>query len=271
VSHRSRIKLLVIASVVAVILCSGWSAVVTPRGVPFTSYLPVVTMLALVLSQAYFLGFWTALSEASPGTRLVWLGLGTLALEGLFALAAGNEGERLVATTVSIGTAGALVAARGGGVRLHRFAGPMPPPPPTSTPQGLRVSIRTLMVVTLVVALLTAGARSLRELTPLMPLYQVLLMAVFGLCSVALDLTASWAVLGSARPWNRGPILVLLTPILGTYFWYCVGSPPIDIYWNITVCLSIQTILVFGSLLVLRSCGFRFVEAWAAPQNLVQS
>jgi hypothetical protein len=223
-------------------------------------------MLALVLSQAFFLGFWAALSDASPGKRLLGLGLGTLALEVLCALAAGHERMGFIATTASIGSAGVLVAARGGGVRLHRFTGPMLPPPPT--PQGLRISIRALMVVTLVVALLTAGARSLRELTSLMPLSQVLLMAVFGLCGVALDLTASWAALGSARPSIRGPILFLLTPILGTYFWYCVGSPSIDIYWNITNCLSIQTILVFAALLVLRSCGFRFIQADVEPRDL---
>jgi hypothetical protein len=86
----------------------------------------------------------------------------------------------------------------------------------------------------------------------------LLLTVVFGLCHVTLGLAAAWAALGLAPPIRRLPAVLLLSPTLGTLFWYSVHAPSLDDSLTINACLLMQATVTFGSLLVPRSCGFRF-------------
>jgi hypothetical protein len=52
----------------------------------------------------------------------------------------------------------------------------------------------------------------------------------------------------------------LLSPTLGTSFWFGVNSPSLEDYLKINVCLLLQAAVTYGSLLVVRSCGFRLTR-----------
>ncbi|MFI5456917.1 MAG: hypothetical protein ACHRXM_15840 [Isosphaerales bacterium] len=246
-----RICSLSIAHLVGGILCCGLFAIMPP--IPFKlGDLPIVTLLAILLSQAYLLGLWTAFSDASLWSRLLVLGMGAAYLEGLFGLVAGRNAMPLAAATTALATACVLLAARRWGSTLRSIT----EPPSRAAATSCQIKIRELMILTFVLALLFAGARGMRETVPS---NNIIPMVVFSLCNVVLGLAAAWAALGLAQPIKRWPVVFLLSPALATLFWYGVRSPGLAIYWNINVCLLMQAAVTFGSLLVLRSCGFRLV------------
>jgi hypothetical protein len=258
---NQRVRSLWIAHLIGGIFCGGLYASM-PRTPPSLSDdLPLVALLAIVLSQAYLLGLWTAFADAALWRRLLGLGLGTVYLEGLIDLVTAHDVLRWAATTVSLGAAGVLLIARGRGRELRRVTEPSR----HAAPDPWQIKIRGLMIWTLVLALLFAGARGLREMNP----PDLLLTVVFGLCNVALGLAAAWAALGLAPPIRRLPAVLILSPLFGTLFWYSVHSPSADDSLTINGCLLIQTAVTYGSLLVVRSCGFRLIAQ--APPGLEPS
>jgi hypothetical protein len=210
---------------------------------------PLVIFLAIMLSQAYLLGLWMAFSSAALWSRLLGLGVGTVYLEGLSDSVTVHEVLRWAPTTVSLGTAGVLLAARRWGMAIRRVTEPSS----RAAPEPWQIKIRGLMIGTLVLALLFADARVMREANP----PDLILKVVFGLCNIALSLAAAWAALGLTPPIKRLPVLFLLSPALGTLFWYGLHSPNLEDCLRIVLCLLLQAAVTFGSLLVLRSCGFR--------------
>lgn len=245
---KLRIRSLWIAHLVVGISYCGLCARM-PRTRPLLNDWPLVTLLAIVLSQAYLLGLWTAFSDAALWRRLLVLGLGTMYLEGLIDLVTPHDVLRWATTTVSLGAAGVLLTARGRRRELRRVTDPSR----HAAPEPWQIRIRGLMIWTSVLALLFAGARGLREMNA----PDLLLTVVFGLCNVALGLAAAWAALGLAPPIRWLPAVLLLSPTLGTLFWYSVHAPSLDDSLTINACLLTQAAVTFGSLLVVRSCGFR--------------
>ena len=80
-------------------------------------------------------------------------------------------------------------------------------------PEGLRFSIRGLMIFTAVVAVICAVARALEgSRNPF------LLTLICAMCFVAVGLVSLWAVLGDAHPLRRGPVVFVLSPVLGAFF-----------------------------------------------------
>ena len=106
------------------------------------------------------------------------------------------------------------------GIRLKRQDDPGQPA--RAEPEGLRFSIRDLMLFTAAVAVLSAGARALQE----SPRRMILLMAVWALCFVAVGLAALWAALGNDRPLGRGPVVLVLSPLLGAFFAFAAAPLP---------------------------------------------
>jgi hypothetical protein len=154
--------------------------------------------------------------------------------------------------TVTVTTATLLVV-RALGVRLTRLADPAQPARPEI--EGFRFSIRGLMLVTAAVALLSAGARALQE----GPASFVLLMGVWAMCFVAVGLVALWAALGLGHPLGRGAVVFLLSPGLGAFFAFAAQAHRAGRVYIVLVMLLYATVLL-GSLLVVRSCGYRFVR-----------
>jgi hypothetical protein len=121
------------------------------------------------------------------------------------------------------------------------------------------------MLFTAAVALLSAGARALRET----PHRIISLTTVWALCFVAVGLVALWAALGNARPLRRGPVVFALSPVLGVFFAFAAGAHRAGWFYIILTMLLFPAFLL-GSLLVVRSCGYRIVRragSFSGPED----
>jgi hypothetical protein len=181
--------------------------------------------------------------------RMAGLVAGAAYLEALF------HGDSMreflgMSTIALVATTAALLVVRAMGVRLTRRDDPGPPAP--AEVEGLRFSIRGLMLFTAAVAVLAAGARALRGAYPHRPLG----MAVLALCSATVGLAALWATLGNARPIRRAPVAFVLSPALGALFAFAVDAHPAGWVYVILTMLLYPALLL-GSLLLVRSCGYR--------------
>jgi hypothetical protein len=212
----------------------------------------VVPLFASVLCQAVLLALWLASSRVSPWRRLAGLVAGAAYLEILFPPVLRQQFFGISTITIAVTTATLLVV-RALGVRLARQDDPGQLAPAET--EGLRFSIRGLMLFTAAVALLSAGARVLQE----SPKRFLLLAVVWALCFVAVGLVALWAALGSARPLRRGPALFALSPVLGAFFAFAAEAHRAG-WVLIILTMLLYPALLLGSLLVVRSCGYRLVR-----------
>jgi hypothetical protein len=217
----------------------------------------VVPLCASVLCQAVLLALWVASSGVSPWGRMAGLVAGASFLEALlFPADLGREFFGISTITIAVTTAICFVG-RTLGMRLARQDSQGQPA--RAQVEGLRFSIRGLMLFTAAVALLSAGARALQET----PRRMILLMAVWAMCFVAVGLAALWAALGNVRPLGRGQVVLVLSPLLGAFFAFAAGAHPHGWAYIILIML-LYAALLLGSLLVVRSCGYRLVRR-AAP------
>jgi hypothetical protein len=177
---------------------------------------------------------------------------GAVYLEVLFAPDLRREFLGTSTITVAVTTA-TLLLLRALGVGLTRPSDPAQPAPPET--EGFRFSIRGLMIVTAAVALLSAGARALQENQA----HFVLLMVVWALCFVAVGLAALWAGLGVGHPQRRGLVVFALSPVLGVSFAFAARAHRAGWVYILLIMLLFPALLL-GSLLVVRSCGYRLVR-----------
>lgn len=222
-------------------------------------FLPLVAAVGVLTAQAALLGFWAAFSDAKPGARIVGLIAGACWLEALLRLAGeGHVGFHGLTATAVVVSAGALWYVRIRKARLDRVAGK--PDPTGGYREGLRFSIRGLMLFTMAVALVVGGARSMRRVfddgPPVLPL-----IAIWAICFAACGLAAAWAALGLRRPFGRGLAVLLMAAVLGGLFGYGVGtdSDEWEVYCYFVIVMLLDALLVFLTLLVVRSAGYRLV------------
>jgi hypothetical protein len=155
--------------------------------------------------------------------------------------------------TITVTTA-SLFVVRWLGVRFTRQAefGQVARP----EPEGLRFSIRDLMILTATVAFLCAGAKALQE----SPIRVLLLVLFWALCFVAVGLVSLWAALGKARPLRRSPVVFVLSPMLGVFFAFACGAHNAGWAYILLIMLLYPAGLL-GSLLVVRSGGYRLIRS----------
>jgi hypothetical protein len=227
------------------------AALLAPIELPdfFLCDILVVPLFASARCQALLLALWGSTSRGSPWRRMPGLIAGVVYLEALFPSTLRQRLPGMGAVMVTFALAALLVVWRLG-VRLIRFADPAHPVPPETV--GFRFSIRGLMLVIAAAALLSAGARALREA----PAFFVL---AWPIRFVAVGLVALWAVLGVGRPLRRAPIVFVLSLILGALFGFAVQAEGPG-WVDILLMMLLYPTLLFGSLLVVRSCGYRFVR-----------
>lgn len=124
----------------------------TPFGL---RHILIVSFLAMALCQALLLSLWGVASQARPWKRVTGLATGAVYLEAL--VANDLRGEFLGTSTITVAvTTAFLLVLRWLGFRFIREADPGQPALPE--PEGLRFSIRGLMIFTAAVALLCAVA-----------------------------------------------------------------------------------------------------------------
>jgi len=246
-----RVLLIFIVHIVAGIAFSLWSAV--EGRIPFAfEYVLIVPPCALVFCQSCLLAFWAAMSHAAVWKRLAGLVAGIVYLEILIGLAIEEE-LMFMATIATGGVAVVLLAIRLWNAQLLRF---LDQPQPENA-EGLQFSIRGLMLFTFAVALLITTAKGLREVDERLP--DLLLVTIWALCFVVTDLAALWAALGIGSPVPRSIVVILMSLALGWFFSYAIGEDW-EPYFYIMSIMFLQPLLLIGSLLAVRSCGYRLVR-----------
>ena len=167
--------------------------------------------------------------------------------------------EFLGTSTITIVvTTATLLVVRWLGVSFRRQDDPGQSARPES--EGLQFSIRGLMIFTAAVAVICAVARALEGYRN-----PILFIAVWAVCFVAVGLVSLWAVLGEARPVQRVPVAFVLSPVLGAFFAFAAGVHPTGWIYVLLIMLLYPAALL-GSLLVVRSCGYRLVRGLCPPQ-----
>jgi hypothetical protein len=216
----------------------------------------VVPLFASILCQAVLLAVWVVSSGVSPWGRMAGLVAGAAFLEALFPDDLRREFLGISTITIAVTTAICFVG-RALGMRLVQQDNHARPA--RAEAEGLRFSIRGLMAFTAAVALLSAGARALQDSLKVM----ILRTAVCAMCFVAVGLVALWAALGDTRPLRRGPVVLALSPVLGVLFAFAAGAQRAGWVYIILIMLLYPALLL-GSLLVVRSCGYRLVRGAAS-------
>jgi hypothetical protein len=228
----------------------------TPFGL---GHILVVPFIASALCQAFLLSFWVAASQAAAWMRLAGLVAGAVYLEALVPSDLRREFQGTSTITIVV-TAATLLVVRWLGVSFRRQDDPGQSARPES--EGLRFSIRGLMIFTAAVAVVCAVARALEGYrNPL------LFIPVWALCFVAVGLVSLWAVLGHAHALRRGPVVFVLSPVLGASFAFVAGAHLAGWIYILLIMLLYPAALL-GSLLVVRSCRYRLVrraEGTAGP------
>ena len=148
-----------VAALIGLGLLSAVSATVkvhTPFGL---QHILIVPLFALTFSQVSLLGLWSILSPSASWKRLSGLVIGTACLEAAFDL--GSESEFVFMPSAAMAlTVASLLVARLFGVRLDRQADGVDSRRPE--PHGFRFSIRGLMALTAVVALLITVGKAVQ-------------------------------------------------------------------------------------------------------------
>lgn len=226
-------------------------------------FLPLVVEIATVLAQACLLGLWAGFAPGAGWIRLAGLAAGVLILEaGLWVANHGRDNLVFLLTISAAVIAAVSLVLRRRGIELRHLPGVASSP----SREGLRFSIRGLMAFTIAVALLLGGARGLREsfghLGP-----SLFAIVIWSTSFVILTLAAAWAMLGRSRPLPRAAVVLVVAAALGFLFAYGIGERNAISFVYFMLCSVIQSVLVLGSLLVVRSAGYRLVAREAVPRE----
>jgi hypothetical protein len=212
----------------------------------------IAPLFASALCQAFLLSLWGTASPAKSWKRLAGLVAGAAYLEALLATKLRGDFLGIAAITIAVTTTTLFVMCWLA-IRLtpQQEVGQSE----RAEPEGLRFSIRDLMIFTAAVALLCAVARALQA----SPRQLFLLILVWVICFVAIGLVCLWAALGGAPPAQRSPAVFVLSPMLGIFFAFAVNAHSAGwIYILLTMVL--YPMALFGSLVIVRSCGYRLVR-----------
>jgi drug/metabolite transporter (DMT)-like permease len=253
-THRNaRIPLLVIGHVIAGIVC--FYIAMLQIGTPLASYeLALVPFYATLFCQVILLGFWVTFADTAWWKRLAGFTLGGACLECLFNGTVEDNIPLAFVTLFAVGIV--LLIMRLSRLRLRHF-----PCLPQCQDQHLRFSIRGLMLLTLIVALLIAGTTGLSS-------------SVFGFiflyiaCHIIVGLASIWAALRIRRPVERIAVVIAFAGALASLFAYGYDDMSVrsrfqstwEYYFCLISTLVLEAVFLIGSFLVVRSCGYRLVR-----------
>jgi hypothetical protein len=251
---KNRVHWLVLAHVVAGLTGSGFCAMTRGYNVPALTAQP--SLLALLLCQGTLLGVWAVFSSRDWRRRVVVTVVSVLCLDLLANVSLRFDPVIPVVSINTLATAGILSLLRISHVGLRCIR--VQVGAALAEPAGsLRPSTRGLMFITGLVAALLWGAMWLRKV----PREQESLVMAAGFAGlVAVDLLSLRVALGEPRPLLRGAIVLATSLALGALYSYTVHSPDLHVSLSIVAGFALESALLQGSLLVVRSCGWRLVS-----------
>jgi hypothetical protein len=242
-----RLWLLLIFHLVSGILFSAWSAL--EGRIPFVlEAILIVPPFALVFSQSSLLALWAVMSPAARWVRIVGWIAGSVYLAFLLRWAIDERGDEAIPITlvVTLIVTVTLFIVRQRNGNLRRISGQRE----EADRSGLQFSIRGLMIFTLAVAVLIAAAKQLRGTEASKT--DALILCIWGVCFVVTGLASIWATLGLSSPYARSIAVLIISAMLGWCFSYGVASDW-ETYVYVMIIMFLQTALLVGSLLVVRS------------------
>jgi hypothetical protein len=223
----------------------------TPFGL---QHMLIVPFCALTFSLVSLLGLWSIFSPSAWKRRLLGAVIGTLCLEAVFDNALEREALFMPSAAMAL-TVASLLVVRWFGVRPSRRADDVPSS--RQEPMGFGFSIRGLMVLTAVVALLSAAARGLREQSA--GHFSLVLSALWSVCFAAVSILTLWAASGLGRTLQRCLPAIAASAGLGAFFAYAADAHRDGWVYIITTMLLYPAAML-GSLLVVRSSGYHLVR-----------
>lgn len=256
----SRIQLLAIAHIaLGLCLCAFAGTMGT---IPFVlEFLPIVPHLAMVLSQACLLAIWAVLGTTRKELRMAGFLFGVLYLELVLYLGTQNDDFSWLAAFSSCSVAAVLLVSRIWFAPLVHLDADSS----SSSVPKFQFSIRGLMLLTLSVALFITGAKMINELVGGPSFLEELLL--WGAAVATTGLAASWATLTAADPAPRSALVVMLSLAAAALVGYGFDEGWHAYFYLITI-TALQAVIVLGSLLVVRSSGFRLVrQPRASPES----
>lgn len=215
-----------------------------------------ITLLGIALGQATLLALFLSLAPAPFWRRLAGVVAGGAFMAKVFggALCSPFWEVGLVVFTGAPFGAVAIVGclARLRGLQCRRLCSHEPP-----GSQALRFTLRDIFAVTTAAGVFLGALRLLRELLG-EPSLVVLFLGLLPLAAGTLiqPALALWATLTPGPPLRRCAAIVPITFICGVAPPF-VGKATIGVYYTVLAPLAIQAVLLLGSLLTVRTLGFR--------------
>ena len=224
-----------------------------------------VWFFGLACSEILLVGIWVGFSASAWWLRLAGLSAGTgwLAFLGLSTdLRAQNVLPMLgFLGTPMLVVAGACLVCRFGFVRLERQDSWQP----LSQSDEVQFSLKSIFGLTLLVSLLLALGRLVQRIDQGIS-SATISVCVFVLVALLTTWMLVWASLSRGRVQIRLPLAIAGTLASGLIFPYYLGGPG----WRYVIWPSLMLVIALfttGSLLVVRSSGFRLVPIRRPPMN----
>ena len=219
-------------------------------------------LFGVVFSQTSLLGIWGGLGTNPWWTRLIGVLVGVSYLASLLEFGAFEPGHVLSVLTVAA-TAFVtipLLIARVFGIALCRGS------PPAASVGQFQFSIRQLLILTLVVACLSAMAPRAQPYRPHSRLLFILVLSATIFSGVGV--LPVWLILAARQPFLYSVGYVAAGFVAGYGFgrtaWVNQGG-----LWSVTGGTEATALVV--SLFVIRSCGYRVLRLPSRPRTAAQS
>jgi hypothetical protein len=231
---------------------SAWAAL--EGRIPFVlEDILIVLPYAFVFSQSSLLALWAVMAPFALLVRIVGWIAGSVYLTLLLRWALDEDMAIPMALVETLIVTITLFVVRQRNAHLCRIS----TQPGEQERSGLQFSIRGLMIFTLAVAVLITVVKQLREAEGAKT--DVFVIGIWVVSLVVTSLAAIWAMLGLRSPYARSIAVLIMSVMLGWCFSYGIGQ-----HWEYyvygMVIMFLQTALLVGSLLVVRSSGYRLVR-----------
>ncbi len=228
---------------------------------------PSMAYLGLIYSHVLLLGTWLGLAAARWWIKLAGLVAGMTWLECLVLapiLRPLPAPDILLGLLALVGVP-VLIVAGSAALCRHLLARiewrSQWKPRPNS--EEAQFTLRSLFCLMVVIAALLALGRVVHWIAPATSNVEILAMLVmapvFGLTALLAAGMLAWAALGQGQVLVRVPTMLVGMALLGFLPHYCMGGPAFR-YFTWPALMATIAVCTAGSLLVIRSCGFRLAR-----------